>query len=189
MEVNLRRSLLIVFSLVVFSAVGRTQEFEQPRGLGYFFVAPGRRAGSLKSTRLQFGPGGQLVTREVSREFGGALVQFGAGGERLVYRGLGFGAELGGVNAPDERFGLFSANASYHFVGLKKNPRLIPFITGGITRVGTSESGESWLNLGGGVNYWFHNRAALRLEVRDQLDLNHSTPLQYLGFRIGMSFR
>ena len=168
----MRHPILIVFSLLVFSAVGRTQEFEQPRGLGYFFVAPGRRAGTLRS-----------------RDFGGALVQFGAGGERLVYKGLGFGAELGGVKAPNERFGLFSANASYHFVGLKKNPRLIPFITGGITRVGTSESGESWLNLGGGVNYWFHDRAALRLEVRDQLDLNHSTPLQYLGFRIGMSFR
>jgi hypothetical protein len=59
-----------------------------------------------------------------------------------------------------------SANLSYHFLSGTKDRKLEPFVTAGYTlffRAGTSTG----VNLGGGVNVWLTEHAALRLEVRD----------------------
>ena len=86
-----RRNGLCLFFLVY--CLGLDPCWAQLRGQGYVFVAPG---GTSPETR--------------------ATVHFGAGGEALVHKGLGVGAELGYLAPTDgDGFGLFSANASYHF--------------------------------------------------------------------------
>jgi len=81
-------------------------------------------------------------------------------------------------------FGLLSANLSYHF---NQSRRLVPFVTGGATlgfRSGATAGGG---NFGGGVHYWFSERAALRLEFRDHIISSDTS--QIVGFRVGLAFR
>ncbi len=42
-------------------------------------------------------------------------------------------------------------------------------------------------NLGGGVNYWFPPKLALRLELRDHIDPLDG-PVHYWGVRFGLAF-
>ena len=166
----MRRFFVISFSLLLFPALGSAQEFQQPRGVGYAFVAPGLASASGERTNT---------------------FQFGGGGEGRIYKGLGAGAELGYL-FPGKRFqdgfGLFSANGFYHFPSLIPSGKLIPFATGGYSGGFTREWGENWFNFGGGVDYWFHQNVGLRLEVRDNVDPNHSQPLHLVGFRVGVIF-
>jgi hypothetical protein len=41
------------------------------------------------------------------------------------------------------------------------------------------------VNVGGGLNYWFGNGMALRLEVRDRFD---AEGVHLLGVRVGITF-
>ena len=116
-----------------------------------------------------------------------ATFQVAGGGEGLVYKGLGLGAEVGYL-APFRRtgdgFGVFSPNVSYHFSN--RSSRLVPFVTGGFSlgfRSGASGGG----NFGGGVQYWMKDHVALRLEFRDHI-FSSDTP-HFFQFRVGLSFR
>jgi hypothetical protein len=134
------------------------------RGWGYGFVAPGA-----------------AVNGDAS-----ATLHVGAGGEGLLSGGLGLGGEVGYLTRLRDNaggFGLASANVSYHF---NRDRRLVPFVTGGVSlafRGGAAGGG----NFGGGVQYWFAERAALRLEFRNHI-FSSDTPY-YPGFRVGVAFR
>src|SRR5262245_52884746 len=60
-----------------------------------------------------------------------AYVNFGGGGERLIYKGLGMGAEVG-VFAPSKDLGngigILSVNPSYHFGNATRSGKVVPFV-------------------------------------------------------------
>jgi hypothetical protein len=160
---RLAGTLLVMVSLPLLAA-GQTAV--QPKAHGYFFFAPG-------------------VTTPGST----GTAHFGGGGEGLIYKGLGVGAELGYL-APWRSFasgiGTFSPNVSYHFLP-KQDRKLEPFVTGGYTlffRSGTANG----FNFGGGINYWLKDSIALRFAVRDNVWTKYATG-HHVGFRIGVTFR
>ncbi len=133
---------------------------------GYVFVAPGAYIGYADSV---------------------AILHVGGGGEALIQRGLGIGAEIGAIGSLQESgggLGLFSVNGSYHF---RRNKKIAPFLTGGYSVVGGNGT-RSLVNVGGGVNYWLRERVGIRLEFRDHFYLD-GAGRQLLGFRIGFAFR
>ena len=155
-------SLLLMFSV---NALAQSNTTTEHKGQGYGFVAP-------------------LVSN-----YGDTGLQAGFGGEGMVYKGLGVGGEISYLNLGGYTYGLgaVSPNASYHFRGLTKDGKVVPFVTGGYSlyfRNGVAHG----LNFGGGVNYWFKERVGLRVEVRDQV-LPFDGTLHYVGFRAGISFR
>jgi hypothetical protein len=136
------------------------------RGQGYVFIAPGTYIGNADSI---------------------AIMHFGGGGEGLVYKGLGLGAEVGGIAALQESRGslwLFSVNGSYHF---SRQRKVTPFLTGGYSSVGGNGQ-RNLINLGGGINYWFREKQGIRLEFRDHI-YTDGTGRHLLGFRIGFALR
>jgi hypothetical protein len=127
-------------------------------------------------------------------------LQFGAGGEAVLGKGIGLGAEVGAVGTrryfADSVVGVFSPNGYYHFVH-GKHITIDPFVTGGYTLI--FRSGHANLfNVGGGMNYWFRSRLGGRLEFRDQVhtecvELSCSprdgASVHYWGVRFGLAFR
>lgn len=115
-----------------------------------------------------------------------AFLHIGGGGEGLVYKGLGLGAEVG-YFTPFSRFsdgvGILSVDVSHHF---NRKEKLVPFVTGGYSlgfRSGSSSGG----NFGGGVQYWASDRVGLRFEFRDHIFSSDSP--HFYSFRAGISFR
>lgn len=128
---------------------------------------------------------GFLVAGGGAASDGVGLVQVAGGAEGLIYKALGVGGELG-VIAPvgdgGNGFGVASVNLSGHF---NRTQKLQPFITGGATlgfRSGTAGGG----NVGGGVQYWFKDHVALRIEARDYIF--SSDRYNYFLVRAGISF-
>lgn len=142
------------------------------RGQGYVFVAPGA------ATTFSCG----------SCTYG--MLHFGGGGEALLYKGLGIGAELGYV-APMEGMsdgiGLLSINGIYLFRS-RTHPKLEPFLTGGGSLGFVSGGAFGGMNFGGGVQYWMRKRIGLRFEFRDHIP-TASTSSHLLEGRIGFAFR
>ena len=87
-------------------------------------------------------------------------LQCGVGGEGVLGKGIGVGAEVGAVGARqnfgDSVVGVFSPNGYYHFVH-GKDIKTDPFVTGGYTLMFRSGH-ASLFNYGGGLNYWFRSR-------------------------------
>ncbi len=117
-------------------------------------------------------------------------LHFGAGGEAILGKGIGLGAEIGALGTrtgfEHSAVGIFSPNGYYHFIhgpGIRADP----FLTGGYTLLFRSGH-ENLFNVGGGLNYWFHRRLGVRLEFRDHVDTD-GTSLHYWGFRFGLAFR
>ena len=115
-----------------------------------------------------------------------ATFSVAGGGEGLIYKGFGFGAEVGYLapfEAGGDGFGIFSVNPAYHFSSKSK---VVPFITGGYSlafRSGHSSGG----NFGGGVQYWMKDHLGLRFEFRDHIFSSDSP--HFYGFRVGIAFR
>jgi hypothetical protein len=118
------------------------------------------------------------------------LIHYGAGAEGLLVHGLSVGAELGGF-APAasfrDGFGVFSPNASYHFLNASRSRKFVPFVTGGYTLFFASDVANG-MNFGGGFNYWFKERVGVRIEVRDHI-LFPAGDAHLIGVRFGVSFR
>jgi hypothetical protein len=139
--------------------------------------------GSTERKAWGYGFGGAGAS---SGDFSTGFFQFGAGGEGLVHKGFGLGAEIGYLapfRASGDGLGLFSADASYHF---NRTSKLVPFVTGGYSaafRSGASHGG----NFGAGVHYWMKDRVGLRFEFRDHVFSSDSPHL--FQFRVGLSFR
>ncbi len=155
-------SLLLMFSA---NALAQSNSTTEHRGYGYGFAAP------------------------VVNNYGSTGFQAGFGGEGSVYKGLGVGGELSYLSFSrfDNGVGVLSPNASYHFRGVTKDGKWVPFVTGGYSLY-FRNSAVSGVNFGGGVNYWFKERIGLRFEVRDQVIALEGTG-HFVGFRAGISFR
>lgn len=151
--------------LVLVQAVAFAQSPNDKKTWGYVFGGVGGNSGSGSN----------------------ASFQVGAGGEGLVYKGLGLGAEVGYIgpfSSPGGGFGVLSPDVSYHFK--TSNPKLRPFVTGGYSLAfrggGTSSGG----NFGGGVQYWMKDHLGLRFEFRDHVFSSDSP--HFYQFRVGLSF-
>ena len=151
--------------------------------LTLFILFTGMAAAQPSNGYVFIAPGGVSCCGHTSM-----TLQFGAGGEAVLGKGVGIGAEIGAVAQP--RFfsgtvvGIFSPNGYYHF-SHGKNVKLDPFVTGGYTLL--FRNGHANLfNFGGGVNYWFRHALGVRLELRDQVHTGAS--VHYWGFRFGLAF-
>jgi hypothetical protein len=160
----MRKILFVTIFIMAIQGAALAQRSPERKAWGYVFGGAGAATGG----------------------FSNGIFSFGAGGEGLVTKGFGLGAELGYV-APFERagdgIGVFSADTSYRF---NRTARLVPFVTGGYSaafRSGASHGG----NFGGGVDYWIKERVGLRFEVRDHVFSSDSPHL--FQFRVGLSFR
>ncbi|HSB10889.1 MAG TPA: hypothetical protein VLM38_15490 [Blastocatellia bacterium] len=165
----MRRIIIGLIFLTLAHAVALAQtSSSSPRGWGYFVGGVGATAGNGSST---------------------ATFQVAGGGEGLLYKGLGLGAEVGYLapfEGPGEGFGILSVNPSYHFRNASSSGRVVPFVTGGFSlgfRSGTAGGG----NFGGGVQYWMKDHVGLRVEFRDHI-FSSDTP-HFFQFRVGLSFR
>ena len=166
----MKRILIVLFLMALMSCAGAAQErSDGNKGSAYVFVAPGA-----------------IVT---SGEVAGVW-HFGVGGEGLLYRGFGMGAELGflspGVSLSDG-IGLLSVNGLYEFKHANTGRKVIPFVTAGYSMAFRGGVGNA-LNFGGGISYWFRKKQALRLEVRDYVHCLEPH-VHLLTGRIGISFR
>ena len=163
-----RKLFAAMFVLTCISVVASAQSQER-RGWGYGFIAVGGTAGDGSA----------------------ATFTYGGGGERLIYRGLGLGAELGNVTPIGDfgqGLGIFSANASYSFGGRQSSRRLSPFVSGGYSlKFRDDEDSGGGINIGAGVQYWASPRMAVRLEFRDHHFFKGV--LNFYGVRLGLAFR
>jgi hypothetical protein len=150
---TLRKGLLGMLFLALVPALAFGQDPKERRSWGYGFFAPGA----------------------VSSEYGStAFLHVGGGGEGLIYKGLGAGAEFG--YHTDGAF-ILSVNGAYHFSNPRSPRKAVPFVTGGYVRgFPLSEDSGNGLNFGAGVNYWLRDRIGLRFEFRD-----HLSPQTFIG--------
>jgi hypothetical protein len=132
-----------------------------------------------------FAPGG--VTSGGATEM---TLHLGAGGEGILGKGVGVGAEIGALG-PRQEFsaavGIFSPNGYYHLLR-RSGRKLDPFVTGGYTLLFRSGSANLF-NFGGGVNYWFHNHLGIRVEFRDHVWTSSGYTDHYWGVRTALAFR
>jgi len=169
---TLAAALLSVLSVCAYAGPDPAEEPEtEHRAQGYAFFAP-------SGVFTKYGHTG--------------TVHFGGGGEALVYKGIGIGAELGYL-APwkymGSGIGMLSVDGSYHFT---RNRKVSPFITGGYS-LAFRDGHINLVNFGGGMNWWVTDRFGLRLEFRDHLyrqtRMYPTQNVHYLGGRIGVAFR
>jgi hypothetical protein len=166
------KNLLVIFYvllLVPVIAFGQEQKQEQESaGQGYLFAAPG---GILSN-------GGITGT-----------LHFGGGGEFNIYKGLGIGAEIGYLSptrAMGCGIGVLSLNGLYSF-RTDRRSKVVPFVTGGYSLLFRSGYANAF-NVGGGLNYWFSDKAGLRFEFRDHISPNY-WDAHAVQARIGITFR
>jgi hypothetical protein len=129
-----------------------------------------------------FSPGGVTCCGHTE-----ATLQFGGGGEAVLGKGIGIGAELSALGLssafPDSVVGMFSPNGYYHFIH-GKDHGLDPFVTGGYTLMFRSGVANLF-NFGGGINYRFRRHLGIRLEFRDHVRMDPVT-IHHWGFRVGL---
>jgi len=141
------KSLLTIFALLLLLpvlAMGEENDSEI-NAQGYAFAAPGKFHRS-------------------------ATLHFGGGAEFDLYKGLGFSTDIGYISNPrymGEGFGILSPNARYAFTNAN-NSKLVPYVTGGYSLLFQSGTANAF-NFGGGIDYWFHDKAALKVEFRDHV--------------------
>jgi hypothetical protein len=118
-----------------------------------------------------------------------ATLHLGFGVDVPIWKGLGLGAELGALG-PTRSFsdavGIFSPDASYHFIH-DRSRKADPFVVAGYTLLFRTDTANLF-NFGGGTNYWFSDRVGFRVEFRDHV-FTRVRALHYWGVRIGISFR
>ena len=120
-------------------------------------------------------------------QVGSAIFEFGGGYDWLVYEGLGVGGEVSVMGDGYSAIGTAGVNVSYHFV--PSGPGLEPFVVGGLSFGSGPEaglSGYTWATAGGGLNYWFDNGMAIRVEVRGRFDVQYDS--HAVGVRVGVTF-
>lgn len=159
------RKVTFAFALLfLLPALSMAQSAETRRGWGYGF----------------FGVGGATGNDSV-------IFQGGGGGEGIIYKGLGVGAEAGAFgNIGGSGGGMVSANGSYHFQNSRSPQKLVPFVTAGYTFLAPSDQ-TNLFNFGGGVNYWTGDHLGLRVEFRDHVFPDGGNHL--FNVRVGITFR
>jgi hypothetical protein len=158
----MRKLFIIILLMTSIPAAAFGQSRGERRGWGYGFVGIGSTNSELLATA-------------------------GGGGERLLYRGLGIGGEIGYLsttNSIGDGLGIGSANLAYHF---NHSGKIAPFVTGGISAAFRSGVAAGGANFGGGIQYWPKDHVGLRFEVRDHVFSSDSPHL--FTFRVGVTFR
>lgn len=121
--------------------------------------------------------------------------QVSFGGEGFLYKGLGFGGEAGYVywGGDYRQAWVPSLDFSYHFKRYAARGKADPFLLAGFTAhlpASSGRRGEPAGTVGGGVNVWVREHAALRFEVRNDISSgNFGLGNDYLSFRVGVAFR
>lgn len=108
----------------------------------------------------------------------------GLGYEYVLRETVGLAAGLGGMGNPYSGFAVFPLNGAFH-TARGREGRLEPFLTAGYTRA-AEEVAVNMFNFWAGLNYWFHRRLGLRLELRDHLYREPRTVWHFWGLRIGL---
>jgi hypothetical protein len=129
-----------------------------------------------------FAPGGMSAAGQTN-----STVQFGGGGELLLAKGLGLGAELGLLSPTGNlggTVGVASGNAYYH-LGSKR--KIDPYITVGYSRFFRGNTANS-PNFGVGVNLWLWRSLGMKVEFRDHLASPGGVTAHWWGGRIGINF-
>jgi hypothetical protein len=112
----------------------------------------------------------------------------GGGGEFITPTGIGVGAEVGFLGPRDafsDGLGVLSLDGAYHFG--RATSKLRPFVTGGYSLFFREGTANLW-NFGGGVQYWFREGLALRVEFRDHVQTEYEGTAHFWGVRVGVSF-
>ncbi len=143
---------------------------------------------------LALSSSGYFVAGVGSRNGKGAS-QAALGGEFVIRKVIGVGAEIGAI-AGHHSFAAFSVNGSYH-LPVSSLDKVDPFVIGGYTRAAELLGSEgNAVNFGGGLLYWFYRRLGLRLEFRGfiQPGTNGSAQIdnglgRIYSFRAGIAFR
>jgi hypothetical protein len=118
-----------------------------------------------------------------------SVLHAGGGADVRFFKGLGINAEVGAAGRLADGEGLFSIGPSYHFLRARKS-KLEPFINGGYARPFAGYPGLlNLFNFGGGINYWFFKRVALRVDFRDYVDPNLRRAANFSAIRIGITLR
>ena len=162
------KSLLTIFTLLLLLPVLAMAEDndQETHAQGYVFAAPGK----LRSS---------------------STLHFGGGAEFDLYKGLGFSTDIGYISNPQcmgRGFGILSPNVRFAFTNANDS-KLVPYITGGYSLLFRSSSANSY-NFGGGIDYWFHDKAALKVEFRDHVWRYSSYSTYHIWqIRMGFSFR
>ncbi|OFV94609.1 MAG: hypothetical protein A3F68_11130 [Acidobacteria bacterium RIFCSPLOWO2_12_FULL_54_10] len=146
----MKRLLGFALLAALIPATGQAQEYQPPKAM----------------VHLNYGIGTARAEGE------GARIQFlGGGGQGLLYKGFGAGADVGYLFPKEsfgEGFGLLSTNGSYHFFTGREEQKVVPFVTAGHS-LAFREGTANLFNFGGGVDFWMTQKAALRLEMRDHV--------------------
>ena len=162
----MRKLTLVSFTLFVFTVFAQAQEAQESRALAHVF----------------FGGGGTFAEGNAA-----GTLHVGGGGEGLIYKGLGAGAELGYLfpsRAAADGFGILSTNGFYRFTNGSSLQKVTPFVTAGYS-LGFRDGTANLVNFGGGVDYWVRDRMGLRLEVRDHV-WPGDPAAHFLMFRVGL---
>lgn len=115
-----------------------------------------------------------------------ALNGNGGGDKFLSFSNVSLGAEIGAYQFVERNgsiFGITTLNVGYHFVNRVGSDKLDPFVSLGPGVVFFSDGGGGVMSYGGGLNYWYKPKIAVRSEGRFYTGEN------LMMFRIGFSFR
>ena len=111
------------------------------------------------------------------------------GGDAFLWQGLTLGGDIGYyrfVERNSNPFGIASLNIGYSFVNRDTPGRIEPFLRAGFPGAAFAHGGgTAAFSLGGGLNYWFRKRMAIRAEFRATGVDEEALAM----FRIGLAFR
>ena len=156
-----------ILALTLAAVTCLSVSYSQAQGLGYAIAGPTGYAGFWGS---------------------GIGIHAAGGGEFLIKNQVGIGAEIGALGSGSSLLSVFSANGGFHF-SRDASQRLVPFASGGYTRMGNADGSFNTWNIAGGIDYWFKRRVAFRMEVRDHVRPDSRGTVQYWSFRVGVAFR
>ena len=114
--------------------------------------------------------------------------RYGIGGEGRVAPRVTLGGEIGGINKKNFGGVVLSGMATFHPSVSSRGNRWDPFLGGGLTFAPDGDGPGMFLNIGGGVNYWWQRNFGFRFEIRGYPKLIADTS-GFAEFRFGVAFR
>jgi hypothetical protein len=131
-------------------------------------------------------PGRQIYTYWHGEHF-----NVGGGGQIGIGR-LTIGGDVTGLIATGSNYArnaaIASAGPGFHFFSDRER-KIDPFVTGGVSVLAARGGVAGMAHYGGGVNYWFRDRVALRVEFRDHLWPTEGESIHFIAVRVGLTFR
>jgi hypothetical protein len=114
-------------------------------------------------------------------------LQAGGGAEWHIGGGpISVAGELGVLGNSSSLLAAASLNAAFHFM---PHAPAVPFVTGGLTTMGSGEGSFRLFNVGAGVTWWASRHVGWRGEFRDQIRPDGRGAVHYWGLRAGIVVR